>query len=175
MNISRLLLVSAVTLIGAGGLRAFDLTKPPARTEVVFFEPENFTDTRNSYLGSDNGRDAILAELKSYIVEHAKPYLAPGQTLSVTVTDVDLAGEFEPWRGAGFADVRIVKEIYAPRIDLAVRLTDAKGQIVKEGKRELRDQTFMMNLTMNQSDPLRYEKNLLGDWLHQEFRSVKKG
>jgi len=174
MKTSRLLLLSALMLTGAGVLRAFDPTKPAARTEVVFFEPQNFTDVRDSNLGSAKGRDATLAELKSYLVAQARPYLAPGQTLNVTITNVDLAGEFEPWRGAAFNDVRIVKDIYAPRIDLALKLTEADGRVVKEGKRELRDDSFMTNLMINNSDPLRYEKRLLADWLAREFQPVKK-
>ena len=173
MKTSRLLLLSAVAFSGVGMLHAFDLIKGLARPEVVFFEPETFTDVRDGSLGSDRARDATLAELKDYIVRGARRYLAPGQVLAVTVTNVDLAGEFEPWRGAMFNDVRIVKEIYAPRIDLAVRLTDADGRILREGKRELRDPSFMMNLTIDPRDPLRFEKILLADWLWREFRPAK--
>jgi len=173
MKTSRILLLSMMTLAGTGAVHAFDPAKAPARTEVAFFEPENFTDVRDGNLGTERGRDATLAQLKEYIVSHSRHYLTPGQTLTVTVTNVDLAGEFEPWRGAMFNDVRIVKDIYAPRIDLAVRLTDADGRIVKEGKRELRDQAFMMNLSINNNDPLRFEKHLIDDWLSREFRPVK--
>jgi hypothetical protein len=91
------------------------------------------------------------------------------------LTDVDLAGDYEPWRSGQWADVRIVKDIYPPRLTLAFRLTDAEGKVVKEGKRDLRDIAFLMKMTMGfRDDPLRHEKALLDDWLSSEWRPVKK-
>jgi hypothetical protein len=161
-----------LALAGTGRMLAFDSGGP--RVEVAFFEPAHFTDVSDSYPGgSDQGRDATLAELKSHLVKRALYYLAPGQKLTVTVTDVDLAGEFEPWRGAQWGDVRIVKDIYPPCIELSFQLKDADGNIVKSGKRVLRDLAFLMKISINDSDPLRHEKALLDDWLSAEFRNAK--
>jgi hypothetical protein len=126
-------------------------------------------------MGSDKGRDSTLELLKEYLTTRGVRGLLPGQKLAITFTDVDLAGDFEPWRGGQWGDVRIVKDIYPPRISLAFRLTDADGAVVKEGKRDLRDMAFMMKLTMGfRDDPLRHEKALLDDWLSAEFHSAKK-
>lgn len=174
MKTFRILLLSAFALAGAGAAHAFDPVKGLAHTEVVFFESKNFTDVRDSYMGSDEGRDATLSLLKDYLVKGATRFLAPGQTLTITITNVDLAGEFEPWRGAEFSDVRIVRDIYPPRIDLAFRLADADGRVIKEGKRVLRDSTFLMRLTMAfKDDPLRHEKALLDDWMSEDLRLPK--
>jgi hypothetical protein len=68
-----------------------------------------------------------------------------------------------------------VKDIYPPRIDLTFRLTDAEGNVVQEGKRELRDLTFMMKITTAfRDDPVRHEKALLDDWLRSDFKQVRK-
>jgi hypothetical protein len=68
-----------------------------------------------------------------------------------------------------------VKDIYPPRISLVFRLTDAEGNVVKEGRRELRDLSFMMKITMAfRDDPVRHEKALLDDWLRDEFQRVRK-
>jgi len=176
MKTTRVLLTLTLALAGAGAMRAFDPAKGVAQTEVTFFEPKNFTDVRDSAMdSSDSFRDATLAELKTYLVRQANRYLTPGQKLTITVTDVHLAGDFEPWRGPRWDDVRIVKDIYPPRIALSFQLTDADGQIVREGKRELTDLAFMMKMTMAfQDDPLRHEKALLDDWLSEEFRTLKK-
>jgi hypothetical protein len=175
MKTTRLLLLSALALVGAGACLALDTVKGPSRVEVVFFEPEKFIDVRDSYMGSDKGRDGTLETLKEYITTRGVRGLLPGQKLAITVTEVDLAGDFEPWRGGQWGDVRIVKDIYPPRITLMFRLTNADGSIVKEGQRDLRDMAFMMKLTMGfRDDPLRHEKALLDDWLSAEFRSGKK-
>ena len=175
MKTNRFLLFSALVLVGAGAVHALDPVKGPSRVDVVFFEREKFTDVKDSFSGSDKGRDATLDQLKEYLETRGVRGLLPGQKLAITITDVDLAGEFEPWRGGQWSDVRIVKDIYPPRIALAFRLTDADGAVVKEGKRELRDMAFMMKLTMGfRDDPLRHEKSLLDDWLSEEFRAAKK-
>ena len=99
----------------------------------------------------------------------------PVYNVSFTITDIDMAGDFEPWRGPQFDDIRIIKDIYPPRIDLAFRLVDAEGNVAKEGKRELRDTAFLMRITMGtQTDTLRHEKQLLDDWMRDEFPSPRK-
>jgi len=105
-------------------------------------------------MGTDKGRDAILAQLKDYIRQRASLYLADGQKLAITVTDVDLAGDFEPTRGTNWEDVRIIREIYPPRVNLSFQVTDADGKVVKEGTRRLVDLAFEMNVPINNTDPL---------------------
>ena len=175
MKRTRLLLLSALGLVIVGAVRALEPVKGPSRVEVVFFEPEKFTDVKDSYMGSDKGRDSTLDLLKEYLATRGVRGLFPGQKLAITFSDIDLAGDFEPWRGGQWGDVRIVKDIYPPRLVLSFRLTDADGSIVKEGKRDLRDLAFMMKLTMGfRDDPLRHEKALLDDWLSADFHGEKR-
>jgi hypothetical protein len=130
---------------------------------------------RDSYNGTDKGRDGILAQIRDYLDTKANYYVPAGQKLTVTFTDIDLAGDFEPWRGSEGMDIRIVKEIYPPKMDLEFKLVGADGTVIKEGKRQLRDLTFMSNLSIHQNDALRYDKALLDDWLRSEFARVKSG
>jgi hypothetical protein len=147
----------------------------PERVEVAFVSPENFTDVRDSYTGSDSGRDAVLDEIRTYMQQEARRMVPAGYKLFVSVTDVDLAGDFEPWRGPRWDDVRVVKDIYPPRINLSFRLTDPNGNVAKEGKRELRDSAFLMRITVTfNDDALRHEKTLLDDWFRSEFREFNK-
>lgn len=174
MKTTRLLLLTALTLAAGGWAHGFDPNKPLPRTEVVFFEPEKFSDIRDSAFGAwDAAKSEVLTELRTYIIKEANRYLAQGQVLTVKITDVDLAGEFEPWRGAQWTDVRVVKDIYPPRIKLAFKLVGADGQVIKEGDRALSDLAFNLRLTLDRQDPRRYEKELINDWLQQDFRGLK--
>ncbi len=175
MKTTQMLLLSALVLVGVATGSALDTVKGPSRVEVMFFEPEKFIDVRDSYMGSDKGRDGTLETLKEYLITRGVRGLLPGQKLAITITEVDLAGDFEPWRGGQWGDVRIVKDIYPPRFSLVFRLTNVDGTVVKEGKRDLRDMAFLMKLTMGfRDDPLRHEKALLDDWLSADFRGEKK-
>lgn len=166
----------AVVLLGLAvpvALSAAEPAKAPVRTEVVFEKPENFTDVKDGEMGSDRGRDGILDQIREFIVERAEKALPAGQKLTVTFSDIDLVGEYEPWRGPQFSDVRIVKSIYPPRFKFSYKITDAAGKIVKEGKEDLRDLAFDMRLTIDRQDPLRFEKDILKDWISEATRAPK--
>ncbi len=175
MKTLRLFLTAVFGLAAAGAIRAADDAKPAPRAEVIFSHPEKFTDVKDDAIGTEKGRDATLGLIREYLVQQAAYYVPEGEKLTITVTDVDLAGDFEPWRGPNFQDVRIVKDIYPPRIDLAFKLSDAGGKALKEGKRELRNLAFTMDISINRDDPLHFEKTLLDDWLRRDFKRVKGG
>jgi len=175
MKTHRLLLIATLGLGAVSAAHAFDPVKGLPKTEVVFFEPEKFTDVRDTNLGdSDKERQAVLDDLRPYIIKQANRYLAPGQQLKITISDIDLAGDFEPWRGPQWSDVRVVKDIYPPAIKLSFQLTDADGQVLMSGDRNLRDLGFMMNLHMDRNDPRKYEKDLIERWLQDDFSKLKK-
>jgi len=173
MKTLRLTLTALLGILAVVGVRAAD-SKAAPRATVTFVNPDKFTDAADGQRGSDYGRDGNLAELKTYIERKASSYVPEGQRLEVTITDVDLAGEIEPWRSPQMQDVRIIKEIYPPRIDLSYKLINASGAVVKEGTHQLRDLNYTMNINPNRSDPRVYEKALLDDWFRADFARVKK-
>jgi hypothetical protein len=167
------LMLALLGLAAPLALSAAEVTKAPARTQVVFEKPETFTDVKDGDFGTDKGRDGILDEIKTFIVDRAERALPAGQKLVVTFTDIDLAGDYEPWRGPQFSDVRIVKSIYPPRFKFSYKVTDAAGKTVKEGNEDIRDLAFDMRLTIDRQDPLRFEKDILRDWISSTLRAPK--
>jgi len=162
---SKLALTLAVVLLAARGAWA-------ATAEVEFVDPAKFTDAGRPTQFID--RDENLGNLKKHFIEQAAQRLPAGEKLAIRVTDVDLAGAYEPWQTYS-REVRIVKEIYPPRIDLKFRLTAADGTVVKEGVRSLRDPGFMMGPSLGYGgDNLRYEKVMLDQWFEQEFGTPRR-
>jgi hypothetical protein len=142
---------------------------------IVFNNPEKFTDLKSSSMDSEKDREYLLEQLKEYILERAPDRMSDGQTLDITINDVDMAGDYEPWFGPRVQDIRIIKDIYPPRIDLNFKLTDADGKVAAEGARQLRDLNFMMSTpSIPSNDTLRHEKSLLNNWLGMEFSAVSK-
>jgi len=111
--------------------------------------------------------------LTRHVRERASRALSEGQKLEVTFTHIERAGSVEPWRGPSTDNVRIVRDIYPPRIDLTFRLLAADGSTLASGKRQLRDLGFMSRTNMYVNDPLRFEKTLLDDWVRDEFRKTR--
>jgi hypothetical protein len=139
-----------------------------ARVEVVFVQPEKFTDVGNSYSPTDRQREALLGRLKQHLEARAAARVAKDSRLAISITDVDMAGGFEPWRGPHAGNIRIVRNSYPPRIVLSYRLTGADGKLIGEGNRVLSDLAYMHSVEYR-DDLLRYEKKLLDDWLEREF------
>jgi Protein of unknown function (DUF3016) len=160
---------SAVCALYAAGAT----TPTTSRIEVTFDHPENFTDVKDRALPTDKGRDEILYNIRAFVVDHADRILPAGDTLKITFTDIDLAGDFEPQRGARWDDVRIVKSIYPPAFKFTYSVMDASGRVVKEGSEHIRDMTFDTRITFDRSDSLHYEKDMLDDWMRSNLRNLK--
>lgn len=147
------------------------LSGPEARIAVVFVQPQHFTDVK--YSKAEQHSVALLGELQKFMRETGERYVPAGMQLEIQVTDIDLAGDFEPWRGPQFDHVRITRDIYPPRLSLEFRLTDGSGRVVSTGKRELRDIAYQGRLVRPLDDYLRYEKDMVRDWFHNEFSDLK--
>ena len=175
MNKSSYLPTLVVLLsLAAPPLRADDATA--ARVTVAWPDVATLSETKEAHGRGWQRGQAWLETLRRHVVRTADRTLPPGDRLEVTITDIKLAGSFEPWRGPQFDDVRIVKDIYPPRIDLGFVLRGGDGQVIAEGERKLRDPGFLTRSIANASDPLRYEKRLLDEWLRREFgKDARKG
>jgi hypothetical protein len=71
----------------------------PASTPAVhvgYEQPEKFTDAGDRYFSSDKMRAAYLEQLSKHLVRRATHLLPARQTLTVIITEVDMAGNFEP-------------------------------------------------------------------------------
>lgn len=140
-----------------------------ARVSVHYANPHQFTESHQMGFGVRYDHDGYMEKIRSFLIRKATPMLEPGQHLSITFTNIDLAGGFEPWRGPRMAGVRIMSRMYPPRFDFTFKLTDADGRVVREGTRKLTNLTYLMDQAARpgDSDPLRYDKGMLEQWLRR--------
>lgn len=157
-------------LLGACQSGATASHEESGRVTVVFEHPENFTDFKDSLSGTPRGREDFQYILGKTVREEASRKLKEGERLLVTFTDVDLAGDlFAPESMGG--RVRVIKQLYPPRVTLHFKLTDAHGAVLKEGDRRLMDASFMQTTSAADRDgDLAYDRKLLRDWIKAEFR-----
>lgn len=172
-----MLLVAGV-LSGAVQAKSSDVTSPDAPralpaegpVDVRWSDPAQFSEIRLSGNRREAARGDWVRQLALYVRKRAATELSPGQHLEVTFEDIKRAGMFEPGR-VHLNSTRIVREIYPPRIQLSFKLTDTGGNAASQGERKLTDLSFMQNASTLDSDPLRYEKRLIDDWVRREFKS----
>ena len=149
-------------------LTAAAVTPAESSVSVTYVNPEQFTENRLYGRQDRFNRIDYLAQLKAYLIKQGQAILKPGQSLHVNITDIQLAGAYEPWRGPRWDYVRIMRDIYSPRIDLDFRLVDQDGNVLREGKRALRDLDYLhssVGLAAAEGAPLYYDKALLRRWL----------
>jgi hypothetical protein len=123
-------------------------------------------------VSGDADARALMGELTRFLQEAGARRVPEGQRLEITVTNIDMAGDIESWRGPGRCDLRIMKDVYPPRIDLQFRLLGADGADVRAGPGRLRDSHYLTRAAPITADHLRHEKALLLDWLQRELREA---
>lgn len=167
--------LSAVLAV-AGNAWAVNVTDPDyprsldqeGPVSVSWADPAGFTEVRHSSNRFEAVRGDWVRTIAKHLAKRAGAALAPGQRMEVTITDIERAGEYEP---AGIERVRVVRDVYPPRIDLHYTLFDASGNVVDSGERELTDIGFLNRGAGRvwTGDALRHEKRLIDDWVRKDI------
>ena len=157
---------------GSTGMLAADAPRAlPADgpVSVEWTDPAEFSELRFSQNRWEAQQGDWVTQLARYLQERAAARLPEGQRMDVTITDIKRAGSFEPWHGANANNIRVMRDVYPPRMTLQVRITDADGRVVSEGEQRLVDTAFLMNSRPMDTDPLRFEKDMIDTWLRREL------
>ncbi|GAB3047791.1 DUF3016 domain-containing protein [Stenotrophomonas tumulicola] len=180
LSLHRLLLAGSLAMLAATAIAApRTVTDPQAPralqaegpVSVQWNDPRTFTELRNSPNRFEAERGDWVQQLAKQFRSAATKTLQPGQTLDITMVDIKRAGDFEPWHGPRANDIRILRDIYPPRIQFEYTLKGGDGQVLDQGEATLRDSGFLHGGTGRQgdSDPLRYEKKLIDDWVRRDL------
>ncbi|MBC3871557.1 DUF3016 domain-containing protein [Undibacterium oligocarboniphilum] len=137
---------------------------------VTWYEPEKYTDIRPTNETREVFRDRVTKELGLVFADLAKK-LPDDVKWLVTVTDVDLAGDVRPMMHGGMNDIRIIKDVYWPRMALQFQMTDSTGKVIAEGKEDIKDMNFMMGIRIPSGNTsFEYEEKMLHDWFKKQQR-----
>src|SRR3984893_6923102 len=89
------------------------LSAEPANVRISFVQPEKFSDFRIQGRQENVSAGIFRNEVSAYL----SPYVArrfPGATLTLTFTDIDLAGRIDPSKTRKLPDARIERNIASP-------------------------------------------------------------
>lgn len=145
----------------------------PAADDVTvrWSDPAGFSELRSSHNRREAARGNWVVTLAEHLQQRAAARLPDGQHMDITITDIQRAGSFEPWLSPDMSHVRMMRDIYPPRMTLDVRITGQDGQVLSEGQYRLSDMNYLHSapLTVNSSDPLRHEKRMIDTWVRREL------
>jgi hypothetical protein len=179
-SLSTALLLAGMLAVGSVAAAPRTVTAPDAPralqadgpVSVQWNDPAKFTEIRQSTNRFEAERGDWVQQLARHVQTSAAKPLQAGQTLDVTLVDIKRAGDYEPWHGPRGSDIRIMRDIYPPRITLQYTLKDASGRIIDEGDARLSDSGYLHNIGLrSDTDPLRYEKRLIDDWVKRQLTS----
>ena len=167
--ITLLLATAAASQVGAAGL------------QVNVVDVDSFTDFSVSGMSESKTLSIFQAELEDEIEDLTSRFLTKGETLVIDISDIDMAGDIQPWRNRHNADIRYIEPVYPPRLVFTYVLTDADGKVLSEGSESISDlayQTSSITGWRARSMSFYYEFELLKDWLLNlmlEVRSDRTG
>lgn len=147
-----------------------------AKVDVTWENTEEFTDIEVSGMSAKKSAPIVERELTETFVEEAEDYLPEGWAVHFTVTDLDLAGEYEPWRSIQYDDIRFIKDIYPPRLEASWVVKNAAGDVVTEGQEKVTDLdfTFTINRTRLNTDQFTYERQMIEDFVRKVLRDLPR-
>lgn len=146
----------------------FAVQAQAGEVKLTWQEPEKFADIRSTSETRDAFQERVIKELGKVFVDLANK-LPDGVTWIATVTDIDLAGDVRPMMRHGTGDIRVVKDIYWPRMSIRYSMLDARGQVISEGKEDIKDMSFMLGNPMAaRNTAFQYEAKMLRDWFRRQ-------
>ncbi|KQW41208.1 MULTISPECIES: DUF3016 domain-containing protein [unclassified Roseateles] len=135
-----------------------------ADVQVNFVQPEKFSDIKDNH---GFKQLELLKDIEAHLVEQAAKRL-PGRDVRINVTDVDLAGEVEPF-GRRMEWLRVMRNITLPSIVFNYEVREG-DKIVQQGEVKLRDMNYQDGFYgYSNSDTLRAEKRMIDRWFKEEF------
>lgn len=138
-----------------------------AEVKVDWHEPGKYRDVKEANGSDSRFKKRVFKEFEEHFTELAAD-LPADQTLSLKVTNVDLAGDIR-FRGA--QEYRLVKDLYIPRMSFSYQLTDKQGQSIKQDKVEVKDMSFLSrSMPKHKRGLINYEKRMLTEWFEETFK-----
>jgi len=152
-------------------LLSFALISPPssaAKSEIKWNNPEKYRDIK----AGDENRKAFKARVYKTFEKHFAKLaekLPENQTLKIEINDIDLAGDVNI--GGGINRIRIITDLYFPRMKFSYNLLNADNTSAKAGEINLKDMSFMLGSNLRyRNDSFGYDKKMIAEWFKDTFK-----
>lgn len=141
--------------------------------KVEYKDYKKFTDMKpaNEVRGAYEKR--TMASFDKMFADLAKE-LPEGYSWDVVVTDIDLAGDVNHMFTQTGQRIRVIKEVFIPRINFSYTLLDQnKTVVIEEKDLKLKDMGFMSRIGANRADQsFEFERVMLERWFKDNIKPV---
>lgn len=137
-----------------------------ASLEINWINPEKYRDIKAGNQHRKSFQEQVFKELEEHLSALAMK-LPEEQILKIDVTDIDLAGDVNI---GGIERVRIITELYFPRMKFSYQLLNADKSVVSSDEVDLKDMSFMMHSNLRyKNKTFGYERKMLDEWFKDTF------
>ncbi|WOT04762.1 DUF3016 domain-containing protein [Shewanella youngdeokensis] len=171
MNLKHILVtgfVLAGSLLSAATWAADEVVENPVTEDgivkIEWQEPKNFKDVEAGSDIQSRFEKRTFENITKGLNKEAAKLLKPNQKLEMVVTDLDLAGDVRPSFGATTHDLRVIKDLYPPRMTFSYKVIEDNKTVIV-GDEKLLDFNFMHSTHSHSNRPNRYEVEMLKSWL----------
>jgi hypothetical protein len=152
-------------------LFALAMTVQAANVEIEWKDPEKYRDIRGGNEPQKSFEQRVINALSGFFQEAAKESLPADQSLHLTITDVDLAGDVEYFFSQFPSGIRVMRDVYFPSIAFSYELKDANGNVLKSGEENIKDMGYRFSgVIFINNPPFNYEKRMIEDWFSRTFK-----
>lgn len=153
-----------ISLLIAGAVTAGEV-------KVEYIDYKKFTDMKPANEARGSYEKRTMASFDKIFAELAQQ-LPDGYHWNVQVTDIDLAGDVNHMFTQSGQQIRVIKDLFIPRINFSYTLLDQNKRVVLEEKDlKLKDMGFMTRSSSSRSDrAFEYEKIMLERWFKDHMK-----
>ena len=156
-------ILMGMVLAGLAGLGWADEMSP---VKLQWKNPEQFRDVKAANESQKRYQQRVFDTLERFLQKKTAVLLAGGQSLELTVHDLDLAGDVLPMVGPHHQDIRVIRDLYPPRVDIEFTLYDKQGKVLAQHRDKLKNLGFLTGMsTYRERQTLGYDKALLQEWI----------
>lgn len=162
--------ISAFAGQSSNGKQTVNAGAPVVRIE--FTNPKYFTDIRIHDFDEWKSAKIFGDEMTKALLPFVAQY-APGCTLTLQFTDIDLGGRYEPWKPQK-TQIRYLHQYLPIRMTFNYTLQDARGKVLSQGTKSLVNTLYLGwsvgGYYWENWDYLYFEKQTLLNWAKQNVR-----
>ena len=137
-----------------------------AEIEVKWSNSDKYDDIDAAGEHRKHFKDRVFKSFEKHFTKVAAA-LPENHKLIIDVTNMDLAGDVN---FGGIKRIRIIKDIFFPRMEFSYQLLNAENDVVKSADVSLKDMGFLMNSRLKyNSKSFSYEKEMFDVWFKKTF------
>jgi len=158
-------------LLGFAALMTQTSALQAAEVEVKWSNPDKYTDIDAGEGHRKHFKERVFKSFEEHFVKMAA-LLPEHQKLVLDITDLDLAGDVN---FGGTRRIRIVKDLFFPRLEFNYQLLNADNSVVKSAEVSLKDMSFLIHNGLKyRSKSFGYEKEMFDKWFNTTFANELK-